>query len=214
MTNKNSGHIDGQNSQKTHSTRSVKERTIGNASYKLVPITGKSKMRKETPLMQRARHKKATTFIKALKPLLFITYRFTCVKLSYYSCAMRHVVNWISGDPFNMVIDYSKILVASGNRFNTERAVAKPVGDAILFKWENDLIPNEYATDKAILVAYCEKLNKCIFTAMGPPRNIRKAKLEVPAFRGQAVHTWLSFITADGRQVADSIYTGKLIMGS
>jgi hypothetical protein len=214
MTNKNRGRIAGQNNQKIHSTISVKERIIDNASYRLVPITGKSKMRKETPLMQRARHLKATTFIKALRPLLFITYRFTCEKLSYYSCAMRHVVNWISGDPSNMVIDYSKILVASGPRYNTERAVAKPVGDSILFKWQNDLIPTEYATDKAILVAYCEKQNKCIYTAMGPPRTICKAKLEVPAFREQAVHTWLSFITNDGMQVADSIYTGKLIMGS
>jgi hypothetical protein len=32
------------------------------------------------------------------------------------------------------------------------------------------------------------------------------------SFRGQAVHTWLSFISADGKQVADSIYTGKLIV--
>ena len=111
-------------------------------------------------------------------------------------------------------IDYSKILVASGTRFNTERAAAKPVGDTILFKWERDLIPTNYATDKAILVAYCEALNKCIYTAMGPPRSACKAKLEVAVFRGQAVHTWLSFITTDGQLVADSIYTGKLIMGS
>jgi hypothetical protein len=213
MTNKNNGRIAGQNHQKINLTRSVKRRVIGNASYELVPIKGKSRMQKETPLMQRARHLKATAFIKALRPLLFITYRFTCKKLSYYSCAMRHVLNWISGDPPAMVIDYSKILVASGNRFNTERAAAKPVGDAILFKWENDLIPKEYGTDKAILVAYCEKQNKCIYTAMGPPRSICKAKLEVPAFRGQAVHTWLSFITTDGMQVADSIYTGEVDYG-
>ena len=155
---------------------------------------------------------KAKTFVKALNPLLFITYRFTCEKISYYRCAMRHVLNWISGIPPSLVIDYSKVLVASGNRFNTERAVAKPVGDTILFKWENDLIPKEYATDKTILVAYCEALNKCIFTTMGPPRTTCKASLEVAAFRGQAIHTWLSFISADGRQVADSLYTGRLIM--
>jgi hypothetical protein len=199
MTNKNNGRITGLNDQKSQPARSVK---------------GKTRIRKEPTLMQRERHLKAITFIKSLKPLLFITYRFTCEKLSYYSCAKRHVLNWISGSPPNMVIDYSKILVASGNRFNTERAVAKPVGDTILFKWENDLIPKEYAFDKAILVAYCEALNKCIYTAMGPPRSICKARLEVAAFRGQAVHTWLSFITADGKQVADSIYTGKLIMDS
>ena len=102
---------------------------------------------------------------------------------------MKHVLNLISGNPPNLVIDYSKILVASGNRFNTERAAAKPVGETILFKWERDFIPASYATDKAVLVAYCEALNKCIYTTMGPPRSACKARLEVAAFRGHAVHT-------------------------
>lgn len=179
-----------------------------------MPRTAKTKMLEQKELSPNAKLLKATTLVKALKPLLFITYRFTCEKLSYYRFTTKHVLNWISGDPSNMVIDYRKILIASGSRFNTERAVAKPVGDAILFKWENDLIPTEYATDKAILVAYCEKQNKCIYTAMGPPRSACQAKLEMAGFRGHAVHTWLSFITTDGRQVADSIYTGKLIMNS
>lgn len=214
MANKNSGRLAGQSDQKIRFTLSVKKRISDNVSYELVPITGKTKMRKEIPLMLRERHLKATTFIKALKPLLFITYRYTSEKLSYYSCAMRHVLNWISGDPPNMVIDYSKILVSSGPQFNTERAVAKPVGETILFKWKNDLIAKEYATDRSILVAYCETLNKCIYTAMGPPRSVGEAKLDVSAFRGQAVHTWLSFITVDGLLVADSIYTGKLVINS
>jgi hypothetical protein len=198
MTNENNGRIAGQSS----------------ASYKLAPITGKTKKQQRKPKTQLEKLSKAIAFVKALKPLLFITYRFTCEKVSYYNCAVKHVLHWISGTPPDLVVDYSKILVASGNRFNTERAVAKPVGDTILFKWENDLIPANYATDKTILVVYCEALNKCIYTTMGPPRTVCKAKLEVTAFRGQAVHTWLSFISADGRQVADSIYTGKLIVDS
>lgn len=214
MTNNNNGRVAGKNDQKNQAASPISKRVIGNSTYTLISVSGKAKMQKEVPLIQRERLLKATIFVKALKPLLFITYRFTCEKLSYYSCAMRHVLNWVSGDPPNMVIDYSKILVASGSRFNTERAAAKPVGDTVLFKWEKDLIPKEYATDKSILVVYCEALNKCIYTTMGPPRSVCKARLEVTAFRGAAVHTWLSFITADGRQVADSVYTGKLIMGS
>ncbi|MCS3800859.1 DUF6266 family protein [Niastella sp. OAS944] len=213
MTIKNNGRTAGQKNQRIRSARSVKKRMIGNASYTLVTITGKTTMPKEKPLMQKEKLLKAVAFVKALNPLLYITYRFTCEKMSFHKCAMRHVLNWISGNPPNMVINYSKILVASGNRFNTDRAAAKPVGDTILFKWENDLIPKDYATDKAVLVAYCEALNKCIFTTMGPPRTARKAQLPVAEFRGRAVHTWLSFITADGKQVADSIYTGKLIIG-
>jgi hypothetical protein len=212
MTTENNDRIGGQNEQKIHSPEYIRERIQSSGSYKLIPITGKRKMPQRKLSLQQEKMLIASTFVKALKPLLFITYRFTCEKISYYRCAMRHVLHWVSGSPPNLVIDYSKVLVASGNRFNTERAVAKPVGETVLFKWQNDLIPKDYATDKVILVAYCEALNKCIFTTMGPPRSAGKAKLEVAAFRGQAIHTWLSFITADGRQVADSIYTGKLIV--
>lgn len=204
MTNKNNGRIAGQ-----HQT---KVRVGDNASYKLIARKGKIKTLNPKPLVQQEKQLKAAAFVKALNPLLYITYRFTCEKISYYRCAMRHVVQWISGLPPNLVIDYSKILVASGNRFNTERAAAKPVADTVLFKWEADLIPKDYANDKAILVAYCEALNKCIFTTMGPPRTKCRAALNVTEFRGRAIHTWLSFITTDGKQVADSIYTGRLII--
>jgi hypothetical protein len=212
MTNKNNGRTTGQNDQKMQPAHIIKERIANSLANSKTPSAGKTKKRKARQIREPEKLLKAAAFVKALNPLLYITYRFTCEKISYYRCAMRHVLNWISGTPPNLVIDYSKILVASGNRFNTERAVAKPVADTVLFQWENDLMPKDYTTDKAILVAYCEALNHCIFTTMGPPRSMRKARLDVTAFRGQAIHTWLSFITADGKQVADSIYTGKLII--
>ena len=211
MTNKNIGRTAGQNDQKIHPVNTVKELFEYSGSFKQNTRTRKTK-RPGKFQQQPEVLLKAATFVKALKPLLFITYRFTCEKTSYYKCAMRHVLHWVSGQAPNLVIDYSKVLVASGNRFNTERAAAKPVGDTVLFKWERHLLPKDYATDKAILVVYCAALNKCIFTTMGPPRVAGRAKLDVTAFRGRAIHTWISFITADGRQVADSLYTGKLIM--
>ena len=208
MTNKNNGRTADQNNV----AQMIQNQVSMHEAYKLIPRTLKTKKRIPKLKTQPEKLLLAAAFVKALNPLLYITYRFTCEKISYSKCAMRHVLHWIRGLPPELKIDYSKILVASGNRFNTERATAKPMGDNVLFKWEADLIPKDYATDKAILVVYCEALNKCIFTTMGPPRTARKARIDVTAFRGQAVHTWLSFITADGKQVADSIYTGRLII--
>src|SRR5690348_3521787 len=125
MTNENNNRIDGQNDQKTHSPEFVKEQIKNSGSYKLIPVKGKSKMPVRKLSLQQEKQLVASKFVKALKPLLFITYRFTCEKVSYYRCAMQHVLHWISGVPPNLVIDYSKVLVACGNRFNTERAVAK-----------------------------------------------------------------------------------------
>jgi hypothetical protein len=194
--------------RKLHTQHYIKKQIADGLSYSLTPIRSKTKRRKEQLEAKYARLLLATDFVKALKPLLFISYRFS--KVSYYRCAVQQVLHWITGIPPDYRINYRRVLVATGNRPCTDRATAKAVGDTILFQWDNDHIPKEYALDKAILVAYCEALNKCLYTTMGPPRINQKASLDVTYLRGQTVHTWLSFIAPDGNVVADSVYTGEV----
>src|SRR5262245_34873982 len=118
-----------QSNSTIHPVDYIKKRVGSEAAYTLVPLKGRLP---RTLKIQEAQHAKfllATSFVKSLKHLLFITYRYTCPKLSYYSCAMKHVLQWVSGVPPHLTINYSQILVASGSRFNTDKAVAKPVGD-------------------------------------------------------------------------------------
>jgi hypothetical protein len=203
MTDKNND----QSNEGLYSLAYVRKRVRLITSGKLRPPsvngTGQPKLS-----LKQAKWLTASRFVKALNPLLFITYQHTHPKLSYYRCAMQHVVNWINGTSEQLFIDYSRILVASGNRLNTDRATAKAVGSTILFQWDNDHLPVNQALDKAILVAYCEVLNKCLFTTMGPPRTAQRASLDASLLRGKNVHTWLSFIAPDGSEVADSVYTG------
>lgn len=108
-------------------------------------------------------------------------------------------------------IDYAKVLVTRGNLWNAQHAAAKAATNAITFTWANDSgIGGADQNDQSILVAYCEALNQCVFTKEGGARHSGKAILAVPDFRGQKVHTWLGFISADGDRVAVSIYTGEI----
>ena len=66
--------------------------------------------------------------------------------------------------------------------------------------------------DKAILVVYCEALNKSVYIIGEARRRDEEATLEVTLFHGYEVQTWLSFISADKRNLADSTYTGALFI--
>jgi hypothetical protein len=196
----------------------------------------------EAQLEQQAKFALAGTFSQSMNDLLTLGFKDQAIKMTGKNYGQSLILKEaITGTYPNFQIDYSKVLLSQGKLPRIKKPVTAPEANGILrFTWTNDAgtklakandqailiayCPEENETEYAfgpardagtgtlILVAYCEALNKCIYTAMGPPRTACKAKLEVAAFRGQAVHTWLSFITADGMQVADSIYTGKVIV--
>jgi hypothetical protein len=48
---------------------------------------------------------------------------------------------------------------------------------------------------------------------IGPAlRSGATANLPVPGYRGKTVHTWLSFISANDKLVATSVYTGSILV--
>jgi len=110
-------------------------------------------------------------------------------------------------------IDYAKVLVTRGSLWNAQHATASVNSNAITFTWSNDSgVGSADQFDQCILVAYCEELDQCVFTKEGGSRFSGKAQLAVPGFIGEKVHTWLGFISADGKRIANSIYTGEVIV--
>ncbi|MBK5272705.1 MAG: hypothetical protein JJE22_17030 [Bacteroidia bacterium] len=59
-------------------------------------------------------------------------------------------------------------------------------------------------------MAYCPARNQCIFTTIGADRSTEEAVLDVAAFTGETVHTYLGFISADGKNISNSYFTGEL----
>ena len=68
------------------------------------------------------------------------------------------------------------------------------------------------ATDKALLVAYCPALNQCVYTTGGAKRNALTDSLNLAAFKGQQVQTWIGFISENRLNVASSFYTGMVTL--
>lgn len=63
-----------------------------------------------------------------------------------------------------------------------------------------------------ILVAYAPDLQQAVFTLYGGFRKDGKAVLNVAAFKGYAIETWIGFLSADGKDASDSVYSGRVIV--
>jgi hypothetical protein len=168
-----------------------------------------------TPSQQNHRSKMALTvnFTRTIKQVVKVGFRSVAVKMSGYNAAVRYLLkNAITGESPNYRIDYSKVIISRGEgRGMVGASVTSPAAETITFNWNiKDVTGSVKPTDKAILVAYCEAFNVSAFTIQGPERSTGTGSLAMPEYSGQAVHTWLAFISADGKTVFDSSYTGMV----
>jgi hypothetical protein len=167
-------------------------------------------------LVQRAQMKATVNFIKPLKELVSVTFKERTANQTGFNAATKYNFrNALAGDYPNYVIDFTKTLVADGSlpRTFVNPVTADPAGGILKFVWtDNSGIASAKATDKVILVAYCEELKDCVYTIGPALRSEATANLAVPGYRGKTVHTWLSFISANDRFVATSVYTGSILV--
>ena len=82
------------------------------------------------------------------------------------------------------------------------------------FTWDTGATVGTKPDDKAILLFYCPEFNKSVYTLSGPDRSAGTGALSLPGFGGKDVHTWMSFISADGKEFSDSLYAGKVTLAS
>jgi hypothetical protein len=165
---------------------------------------------------QAATHKKfalAGNFVQCLYPLLTESIP-NPKKMSRSNYVMSHIIKHaITGDYPNFSINYSAVFISSGTLQPawSENALAK--SGNVIFSWKDTSTHNAGSEDdKAILVVYCEALNKCIYLISEARRGDEEATLEVPKFHGHEVHTWLAFTSDDGKLISGSTYTGALFV--
>lgn len=163
--------------------------------------------------IHRAKFKMATQFIKDLKDVLAVAYREYSGNMTGSNSALSYTMkNAISGVYPNLSINYSQVIVARGNLTAPSGAVASAVDQGIVgFSWlDNSGQGSARATDKAIFVCYSPELKQVIYSLHGSVRSARQAEYNVPAFGGKQVHTWIAFISENGKEVSGSVYCGAI----
>ena len=105
--------------------------------------------------------------------------------------------------------------MASGSLSLTVNPTATSTEPGVInFKWKDGTgYGNAKATDRPILIAFCESLNACSFIVSDASRSAETASLPVQLFSGKEVHTWISFLSENGKDVATSSYTGTVTVG-
>jgi len=180
---------------------------------RIAHIVKDPKKRKARSIKQREQAAKFKLTMQLIKPMfefLPVTYRNvsgrTIPRNKAFSYNFR---NAIKGEYPKLSIDHEAVKVSKGTLYNCSTSAAYVSDRIIHFSWTNLQINNANDDDIAVLVAYCPARQKCIYNVTGPKRSEENAILDVSAFKSHVVHTYLSFISANGNKVADSKYTGR-----
>jgi hypothetical protein len=168
-------------------------------------------------LEQQAKFSLTMKFLQTRTPLLTVSFKDYAVKMSGFNNAMRYtLLNGITGTYPTFDINYSSVLVSRGDLPNASSPAASSTASGTVdFNWtDNSGMGKAQPTDTSILVVYAPDRNQCIYTTVGAARSTGSASLSVPAFNGLNVETYIGFLSADGKNVASSIYTGQVTVAN
>ena len=165
-------------------------------------------------LAQQAKFKLAMQFLQPFTGLLNLTFRDYAVEMTGTNNAMRYLLNnAIDGSYPDLSINYQNVLVSRGDLPNGGTPAATAAATTVTFTWQdNSGTGKAQASDQAILVAYCADLKQVEWTLNTAQRGSETGALALAGFAGMEVQTWIGFLSADGRRIASSKYTGAFTL--
>ena len=118
--------------------------------------------------------------------------------------------NMIKGVYPNLEIAYDQLLLSAGNLKPAQNWQVVQTDTGLQYSWDTDpQMAWPEATDQVMMLAYFPKQEKVCFTLFGKDRLAGSDLLEIPpSLQAEYMETYISFIAADRKQVANSSYTG------
>jgi len=175
--------------------------------------TDKNKILTPARKIQREKIKVCNGFTKAFSGTGFFNRSFpdaghTGSGYNRATSAIMNLAVLIKPEP---AISWPKVLVSKGEVAPVDLAETIVDGDGnIVFNWiDNTGTGNAKGNDKAILVAYFPESEEAVFTFTDIIRSEGHAILQMNSKKGSA-ETWLGFLSADEKNAANSVYTGKV----
>ena len=176
---------------------------------------------KVTPgrMAQREKIKLCTAFTKPFAGTGFFNKTFPAFgdTGSGYNRATSALMNLaVAGHYPDMYLDYPNVLISRGPLPAAENAaaIANAAGN-IFFSWtDNSGARGAKTNDKVLLLAYFDDLKQIIFSFNVAERADCQATLITNTRQGCAAETWISFLSNDEKNTANSVYTGTVQLGS
>ncbi len=165
---------------------------------------------------QRSKFSIVLNFLQPLSEFLRVGFKLYANKMTQFNSAMSYNLNHaVTGAYPNFSIDYSNALVSRGQLNGAMGVAATSTNPASVdFTWTDNSSPGTSkakSTDKALLLVYNITKDVAIYNLAGNSRDMGSQTIDVPTdFSGDDVETFMAFISEDGSQVSNSVYTGSV----
>ena len=163
-------------------------------------------------LQQQAKFSLMIKFLQPLTDLLGQTFDSLAVGMSGINKAFSYnIQNAITGVFPALTVDYPMVLLSRGDLPGAKApAAASAVAGKLDFTWTNNSGSGKaLATDIAFVAVFCESLGYWIYSQQtASARDAGAYSLDVSAFSGKPVHSYLGFVSANGRMFSNTAYTG------
>ncbi len=169
----------------------------------------------EAQLAQQIKFGMCINFLTSMTGLVSLTFNnYAIKKTGINSCLSYTLKHAVTGVYPTFAISFADVLVSRGDLPNVlAPSITMGAAGMINFAWtDNSGVGVAKPTDKAVLAAYCPDLKQCVYTTAGADRSALTDSLNLAAFTGKEVQTYIGFISSDGYNVASSIYTGAVIV--
>lgn len=165
--------------------------------------------------MQRDRFRTTINFLTSMVPFVQVGFKQYAKKQSEFNAAVSYTIkNAITGDYPEYVIDYEKVLVSRGKLAKASGGRASVNPGEVKFTWEeNDDERYASADDVAMALVYDSESGESFYTTAGDGRRRGRPTqiINIPARSiGHKIETYLSFVSADGKYVSNSVFLGEL----
>ena len=175
----------------------------------------KSKTSTIAQIEQQLRFSLIILFLQTMSALLELTFKSYAIEMTGFNAAFSYnIQNAVTGTSPDFLVDYAKALVSRGNLPNgSSPAAAKSTGNNVVFTWtDNSGTGTAMATDKTVLVAYCDTMDATIYTTGTTTRADATETIDLSPFSGKKVQTYIAFVDAEGKEASNSFFTGQIIL--
>ncbi|RXG13263.1 hypothetical protein DSM03_104163 [Leeuwenhoekiella aestuarii] len=194
----------------------IGSRWRGRNVLRSLPVTS-NRPPTEAQLEQRLRFKAAIRFLNPIKSVVSVYFGESQgdkspanLATSYY---IKEVVEPDGTGGFE--IDYAKVLISKGDLQSLANPTATAVaGEQITLAWDDNSGQGKAeATDTLLAIGCVEGLNQAVIFNDGVQRDATTDTLQFPAYMaGMEIQLYATFITADQKKAATSVYLGAVTL--
>lgn len=158
---------------------------------------------------QRSKFSVTMEFLKTITPYIRIGYKECSTgRNTAFNVATSYIMKNATTEKFdNIELDFSKVLVSRGSLISATGIKAEIINRQIQFNWDSILDENASSNNLVMVLAYNSTKKEANYNICASQRSNSVALLQMPpAWHGDTIHSYLSFRTADGEKVSDSLY--------